>query len=284
MKSVKKNGYQKKFIAFIDILGFAELVRKSGSEYGIKNELHKSLMILFGSSSTALRLGGEEGLVVPNILYLWKKEKSQRSVENFSDTLILTCLAEPEEFELLVGVIAKIQVMLAIKKIFLRGAVTVGEVYIGDGLLYGPGIVEAYKLESTSAIFPRIIIDTRMVEDILCEEKLTDIVQKQSLLQDYDGKVFINFLHDDYLSLGWIEERLQEPCQKIMDLDLGGSERKLEKIEENIKEAFCESKANKKLSVTEKYRWLLSTYFNSKNQNEKYLFPKNQYNSNDATF
>ncbi|MGE0536653.1 MAG: hypothetical protein AB7O68_16905 [Pirellulales bacterium] len=41
----------------------------------------------------------------------------------------------------------------------LRGGMTIGQIAVEDGLVFGPGLVRAYGLESEFAIYPRIVID-----------------------------------------------------------------------------------------------------------------------------
>ncbi len=48
----------------------------------------------------------------------------------------------------------------------IRGAVTKGQVFIDDMMIWGDGLVNAYNLESKKAIFPRVIIDTCLIDDI----------------------------------------------------------------------------------------------------------------------
>jgi hypothetical protein len=69
----------------------------------------------------------------------------------------------------------------------IRGGITIGELYIDEILVWGTGLVRAYELENTIAIFPRIVIDRNVLE----------IVGKNSpsFYPDIDGQFFLNFLN-----------------------------------------------------------------------------------------
>lgn len=58
----------------------------------------------------------------------------------------------------------KIQLGMAMWGFFIRGAVTIGEVYHDDRSVFGPALVWAYELESKVAQNPRIIIDPDIAE------------------------------------------------------------------------------------------------------------------------
>jgi hypothetical protein len=82
----------------------------------------------------------------------------------FSDTLVVAApVADLDDETVLGGLVdqaAWLQQSLVWAGYFIRGAVTLGDFYIRDGFLYGPALVEAYRLENTVAIHPRIILGT----------------------------------------------------------------------------------------------------------------------------
>lgn len=42
---------------------------------------------------------------------------------------------------------------------FIRGGMTIGDIFIDDSMVFGPAIVQAHTLETEFAIYPRIVID-----------------------------------------------------------------------------------------------------------------------------
>jgi len=48
--------------------------------------------------------------------------------------------------------------------LFVRGAITVGTLYINDDYVFGRGLIKAYDFENTIARYPRIVIDDSLLE------------------------------------------------------------------------------------------------------------------------
>jgi hypothetical protein len=100
---------------------------------------------------------------------------------SFSDLTVRATLIDPEENFLNIlnreiQILAGRQLELAcwgadeweIFPVLLRGAISVGSISINpalpsDELLFGPALVKSYKLESETAVFPRIVIDREVM-------------------------------------------------------------------------------------------------------------------------
>lgn len=90
--------------------------------------------------------------------------------------------------------------------IFLRGALTGEMLYLDDGIVFGPALINAYDIESKVACYPRIIVDDVVLKLLYENPKLLgathhDIDDEISYLNsvtriDFDGQRFV-----DYLSL-----------------------------------------------------------------------------------
>ena len=94
---------------------------------------------------------------------------------------------------------ANLQTELALRGYFARGAITVGEFHIHDGLLFGPALVEAVELERHAAINPRIVLSPAAAHALRRghrEEQLIGLSDDGSspLLVDADGIAFVNYL------------------------------------------------------------------------------------------
>lgn len=89
---------------------------------------------------------------------------------------------------------------------FIRGGLTIGEVYFRDNTLFGPRIIQAYQLESQTAIFPRVIVPkeaVEMVKEVPALKAFHNSVQEEleeikGLLQ-YDKE---EFYFIDYINAG----------------------------------------------------------------------------------
>ncbi len=94
-----------------------------------------------------------------------------------------------------------VQAELVREGVLLRGALTIGDIFIKDAITFGPALIRAYELESTVAITPRVIIDPLVF--ILLEQypalrgnPIEDEMQYlcRVLKKDRDGVWFIDYL------------------------------------------------------------------------------------------
>ena len=80
----------------------------------------------------------------------------------FSDTIVIASPLEGEDEEDALGGLivqaAYLQLDLIQSGWFMRGGVALGDVHIRDGLVYGPGLIEAYDIESSKAVHPRVVL------------------------------------------------------------------------------------------------------------------------------
>jgi hypothetical protein len=89
---------------------------------------------------------------------------------------------------------------------FSADAVSKGKIFQSKGTVIGEGLVRAYHLESSSAIYPRVVIDPQLVKLMLSDTKeLSDYAlawRGQTFRQDADGMYFCDYLGID---LGEVE-------------------------------------------------------------------------------
>ena len=53
------------------------------------------------------------------------------------------------------------------KEVFIRGAITIGElIHTENGIIMGPALIEAYELESKFAKYPRIILSEKLLKHL----------------------------------------------------------------------------------------------------------------------
>jgi hypothetical protein len=145
----------------------------------------------------------------------------------FSDTLVVATPADDpaEAVDLLTRDAARLQLALTARGFFVRGGLSLGLFSIGDGLIFGPALVEAYELESRHAIHPRIV---------LSKEAEAMAPRSRRLMRDGDGHVFINYL-----------DRLREQL-KSPDADL-------EAHAEQVTRQLLDHRGDRR--IWEKYRW-----------------------------
>lgn len=145
----------------------------------------------------------------------------------FSDTLVVATPAEDpaRAVDLLIGDAAQLQQALTARGFFVRGGLSLGLFSVGDGLIFGPALVEAYELDSRHALHPRIV---------LSKEAEAVAPRNTGLMRDGDGHVFVNYL-----------DRLLE----LVD----GPDADLEAHAEQVTRRLLDHRGNRR--IWEKYRW-----------------------------
>jgi hypothetical protein len=145
--------FKDKFIAFVDILGFKNLVRAAESRTGISLSQLAALTRKLGSSNDRKRFEERGPIVCPESPYLQRDLDFQ--ILQVSDCVIVSCEISPS------GVIHLIHhcwtaVMELLDAGYLcRGYIKRGSIYHEDGQVIGSGYQEAYEKERTVAAFKR---------------------------------------------------------------------------------------------------------------------------------
>ena len=170
-------------IAYIDLLGIKEEI-KDNQDQCLKN-MAKALFF-----ANEVRKRGTS-------FNFFEKMKTKA----FSDNIVFAIeIADEIDTETaLTGVILAtyfFQRMLIQECCYLsRGAITVGDLYIDDDVVWGKGLVRAYQLENDIAIFPRVIIDS----EILSELDLDSLSERNKTLllcnikSDFDKNFYVDF-------------------------------------------------------------------------------------------
>lgn len=71
----------------------------------------------------------------------------------------------------------------------LRGGITIGELFVDNVMVWGNTLLRAYELEDKIVIYPRVIIDDKVVEYIHQGDSAYDFIR-----YDKDGFDFVNYL------------------------------------------------------------------------------------------
>ena len=184
--------YEKRVVAFIDILGFKSLLDETTSSSGEDDEQKIDNVI---SAYKAIKDIWEIDSTISGL-----KNSTSKKVSIFSDSIVVSFKAEEpsEVFSTLLD-LKHLIMRLIYRKILCRGAVSIGKFIHTDDYLFGPALVEAYTLESKAAMYPRIILDRDIIEagykngpshHSPSEEKK----YVESLLeQDSDGMYYIDY-------------------------------------------------------------------------------------------
>lgn len=178
--------YKEHFIAFLDILGFKELITREECEtiYTIFGEIHSR-------SKASLKYNGVQIDAYNHIHH-----------KILSDSVIVFIDAEIDDaFATLLDICSRLQVSLANRDnpILLRGGISQGPLYYEDDIIYGQGLTDAYLLECKLAKYPRIIFTGDTFESGKKNAKYMFPDLGHLMLNykiDADGLFFVNYMPD----------------------------------------------------------------------------------------
>lgn len=225
-KTIEDRTYSKKLIAFLDVLGITNLVKENvdGNEYKAINKIEEIQKIV-KTTSRSLMNDGDFYII------------------NISDSFVF--VGEPAVLKDLLIILASIQIRIIHECNFLlRGAVTIGDAIITDegNYLIGPAYLEAFRLQDKNAIYPRIILDNSVLEEI----KDTAYF-KEYIFVDKDKEHYLN-----YVNIFRVNEELKMKEVKSRLISDG--------VFQFIKDKYNEYNNLKKYKIRQKYGWTIQ-YF-----------------------
>jgi hypothetical protein len=176
-------GYSEHIVAFIDVIGFSEAVKKStinSENYTRVSSLMKKLNEIAQRRSLGA-LGNED---MPLI-----------TVSSFSDSIIISCPVISElAFNNVLLTICEFYITTVTSfGFFLRGALTIGAFHNQDNILYGPALVRAYEIEESLSSWPRCLIDPELIS---CADIFPDGKWQKHRYIDIgsDGLLYLDYL------------------------------------------------------------------------------------------
>ncbi len=209
--------YEDRVVAFIDILGFSEAVNNNSQALKILKALQK-IKTDVDSHPMSDEVKSFKGVF-------------DTEISSFSDSVVISGAGDQA------SIVYRDALRFAstmIKNGFLcRGAISFGELFHKDGLLFGQAFIDAYKAEVNRAIYPRIIVESDVVKLIL--ESVNDPEEFARMLKtDFDGEQFIDltYINDQ-------PEKIEELLTKILNQTL---------------------KSDKSKSIRQKHYWVNNTY------------------------
>lgn len=215
------------YCAFLDILGYKN---KSDEFFGECFNLHGRYERALSSSLELLNNVSDHGFI----------DTSRLEVKFFSDSIIITHPKNPNKETSFFNILFLCKVLsahLSFEGLFIRGGISQGQHIEKNNKKYNfsflssKALEKAYILESTKAVYPRILIDDDIIPDV-SEHNLTMIVKNDSEYMVHFSPQLINGEGNNQLEV------------------------KLEM--EDIYKIY-ESETNSR--VKDKYKWLLCYYY-----------------------
>lgn len=232
--------YEERIVAFVDILGFSDMISRSENNVEIYEKINQALK------------------TIQNVKK--QSENTSAKVTTFSDNIVVSYPADGKDslYYILIDLI-HLQLELLQLGVLVRGGIAKGKVRHTKEMVFGPAMVAAYELESKYAVYPRIIVEKETVD----WEK--DNYRKQLYGADYDISDLDSLIkRDEYNDIYYI--------------DILKQKQELDYFEDyisllyTIKNVIITGLKVKSKEVKMKYIWL-KNYFNDvvTNYPEKYM-------------
>jgi hypothetical protein len=175
--------------AFIDFLGYSEYIKEAFKEPA-------------GGEKELIRLRGALDDAYKYLMHRPEQESGgplDFQVRTLTDNLIIGYPIPESEgkretrwiIESVINYIGYLQAQLARDGYFIRGAISVGELYIDEDIVFGPALIEAHRAEQELAVFPRVIFCASAEEPFREWEENGKI---PDVLVDSDRRIFIDYL------------------------------------------------------------------------------------------
>lgn len=226
-------------ILFLDILGYKNLIMNSSPQKN-ENEYLEEVHSLMSTLSSFIEHRNQR-LDASN---KWDLNMSRFKSLIFSDNILFFApyTSEIDMFNLsgnLIYGLCEFLFQYPKSEIFFRGAITAGPLYYDENLhfVFGSGLIRAYELESTVAIYPRIIVDN-------CLKPSPILV---GWAQDSEEKWYV-----DYLTLAY--SILCDDRNGVPTMTKEQTLFHLREHKESIQTGLSKYQADEK--IFSKYRWL----------------------------
>ncbi len=185
---MKAGVYEQRIVAFVDILGFKNMVCNSTDSRLEQQKILDAMKLIYRVKE--LNDSGFDGGL----------RRYGIQVTTFSDSAVISYPLSHDGglFYVLMDLI-HLQIDLLAIGIFVRGGITVGLAHHDEYNVFGPAMVEAYELESKSAVYPRIILTEETINygimNSPSHQNSHDMKLFESLLRkDADGYYYVNYL------------------------------------------------------------------------------------------
>lgn len=248
--------YENRVIAFIDILGFKEIIKESEQDTS-KIELVYSILEYL----KALETSDKWTLQLLEI----EEDAQKRGVGNFdvrnrinttafSDSIVISVKIDENVNEMvstLIVNLAYVGAMLLEKGILIRGGITIGNIiHKENGIVFGQGLIDAYILESKNAKYPRLIVSNKLIKrlEYPIKTKKDRYPYHQYIERFEDGCVGFHQIIYYQVLQSWTEmtrERLIDSLDKVRKVIIRGLDSSFEHPD-----------------VFEKFNWLKEQYNN----------------------
>ena len=219
-----RKSYSNRLVAWVDILGMRNLIKSESKDaedvFGVMEKLRNFVQV------PCVNLAKEGKLQYTQI------------ADGFMIVADLECATEFCE------ILSDVQWRVLVEcQMLLRGALTAGKVSVSEDpqIIIGPAYVDAYMLESESAIYPRIIL----TDEFFAQAK--EYLNFQYIATDTDKERYLDFLQYSFDKNGLDKKRIEHLLE---------TQGVFKTLKENVSSPRKSSK--KARNVVQKHGWTIS--------------------------
>ncbi|MBK7243856.1 MAG: hypothetical protein IPH98_08350 [Saprospiraceae bacterium] len=181
-------------VAFIDILGFKEIVKENNKskDYNILNQLKEALHLSINKSIVVMKEWLKAFGEIEN-----ENLDAKLKYRQFSDNLYFSFdyKDDKSDYELAVYLVTSIaafyQRNMLSKHFYIRGGIADGQNYCDEHMIFSSALIKAYEFETRTAIYPRIIIDPKILKS-LPKDNIINKLLPNIFVMDWAGLIFLN--------------------------------------------------------------------------------------------
>lgn len=204
--------YEQRLCAFVDILGFLDLVQRSVDHPALQGQIRQLLREV-----VLARPVWERDSPVDVVEARLKRQgvadpraEAERLVNeygaaergsSFSDSLVLSATLNDRAITGLVTSLLFLSRGLAEFGKYARGAVSLGLLCHEQDLCFGPALIAAYDLEKNVAVYPRVVFSPEAYAAVANVNLPSVGPLAPYLREDVDGQRFLDFLNQAALDL-----------------------------------------------------------------------------------
>jgi hypothetical protein len=167
--------YEERYCAFIDILGFGELIEQLDNG-AIALQALRDLLSKVHNPPPA------------NASMLARSDFRAQSI---SDAVALSAAPNPPGLGAIIHSVSQLAVDLLRQGFLIRGALVKDLLYHDDKTVLGKALLRAYRLESSVVRYPRVMVTREVANDIRSIDEKT---YSQLLRRSEDGPMFVHVL------------------------------------------------------------------------------------------
>lgn len=207
------NNYEKRLVAYLDVLGFKELIKNSVPD---SEALFRNIKVLLDcfvvgnrgnfSSIVATKNGSSEEMV--------ERIRNEICTTGFSDCIVISAEFNNAGASSFIEKTIQLCSIAAALGFFVRGGICHGNLYHKQEIVFGPAFIEAYEIEQKRAEYYRVFINTKTVDEI--KKLLTKNVDECFLKVTYDTQYY--YLNYIGLPYDWSSTADNPIKQVLMDV------------------------------------------------------------------